>query len=159
MNAPSSKPGPTSLAARPSEKSGAADQPDAWRHRCLQVNHAFSPLITTANRCLREPASRALDGAIHCAVLGVRDANSLTSAALIDARANGLILINHAAIKGWTEAPRYTEDARCANLLVPDGLSTIARDPRIVCATALIARATLEAPPLPLDGWRKHWVG
>jgi len=70
-----------------------------------------------------------------------------------------LILINQAAIKGWADAPRFTEDIVCANLLVPEGLSTIAREPRIVCATALIARATLVSPPLAFGGWGKHWLG
>jgi len=37
-------------------------------------------------------------------------------------------------------------------------LSTIARDPRIVCATALMVRAILDSPPLALGGWRKHWL-
>lgn len=123
------------------------------------MSYALSPFINVANRCLVEPASRALDAAIHCAVLGVTDANPLSSAALIEARARGLILIDRAAIRGWADAPPYTADLGCAQLLVPEGLSTIAREPRIVCATALIARAMLDAPPVPLDGRRKHWSG
>jgi hypothetical protein len=123
------------------------------------VTYALSPLITVANRCLMEPASRALDAAIHCAVLGITDANPLSSAAQIEARARGLILIHRAAIWHWADAPPYTRDLGCAQLLVPEGLSTIAREPRIVCATALIARAMLDAPRVPLDGPRKHWFG
>jgi hypothetical protein len=114
--------------------------------------------IRVANRCLTEPASRALDAAIYCAVLGTADGNPLTSAPLIEARARGMILVNQAAIKGWVDAPPYTEDLSCARSLVPEGLSTIARDPRIVCATALTVRALLDLPPLPLIGWRKHWL-
>ena len=118
----------------------------------------MSPFIAVSNRCLIEPASRALDAAIFCAVLGATDANPLSSAPLIEARARGHILINQPAIKGWAEAPPYTKDLGYAKSLVPEGLSTIARDPRIVCATALVARAILDSPPLPLGGWRKHWL-
>jgi hypothetical protein len=107
---------------------------------------------------LMEPASRALDATIYCAVLGVIDANSLSSPALVEARARGLILINHGAIRGWADAPWYTEDLGCATSLVPEGLATIARDPLIVCATALIARAMLDAPPFPFR-WRKALAG
>jgi hypothetical protein len=57
------------------------------------------------------------------------------------------------------DAPWYTEDLGCAKSLVPEGLATIARDPLIVCATALIARAMLDAPAFPFGGWRKHWLG
>jgi hypothetical protein len=122
------------------------------------MSHATSVFIAVSNRCLIGPASRALDGAIYCAVLGTIDDNSLGSAPLIEARARGLILMNQAGIKGWTEAPPYTEDLACAKSLVPAGLATISRDPRIVCATALMARAVLDSPSLPLVGWRKHWL-
>jgi hypothetical protein len=123
------------------------------------VSYALSPFITIANRCLVEPASRALDAAIHCAVLGITDANPLSSAALIEARARGFVLLNRTAIPHWADAPPYTGDLGCAQSLVPEGLSTIAREPRIVCATALIARALLDSPRVPLDGPRKHWLG
>jgi hypothetical protein len=122
------------------------------------MSHVTSVFIAVSNRCLIEPASRALDGAIYCAVLGAIDDNSLSSAPLIEARARGCILINHAGIKGWADAPPYTEDLACAKSLVPEGLATISRDPRIVCATALMARAVLDSPSLPLVGWRKHWL-
>lgn len=121
-------------------------------------SYAMSPFIAVSNRCLIEPASRALDAAIFCAVLGAKDVNPLSSAPLIEARARGFILINQPAIKGWAEAPPYTEDLGYAKSLVPEGLSTIARDPRIICATALAVRAILNSPPLPLGGWRKHWL-
>jgi hypothetical protein len=73
-----------------------------------------APIKLVANRCLAEPASRALDAAIYCAVLGTADANTLTSAPLIEARARGMILVNQAAIKGWVDAPPYTEDISSA---------------------------------------------
>ena len=123
------------------------------------MTYALSPLIAVANRCLVEPASRALDAAIHCTVLGVTDANPMSSAAFIEARARRLFLIDHAAIRGWADAPPYTADLGCAQLLVPEGRSTIAREPRIVCATALMARAMLDSPRVPLQGRRKHWLG
>ena len=97
-------------------------------------------------------------GPFIVAVLRATDANPLSSAALIEVRARGFILINQPTVKGWADAPSYTEDLGCAKSLVPKGLSTIARDPRIVCATALMARAVLDSPPLALDGWRKHWL-
>lgn len=118
----------------------------------------MSPFVPISNRCLVEPASRALDAAIYCAVLGVSDANPLSCASLIEARARGLILINQPAIKGWADAPPYTEDLGNAKSLVTECLSTIARDTRIVCATALMVRAILDSPPLPLGRWRKHWL-
>jgi hypothetical protein len=118
--------------------------------------HAMSPFLALSNRCLIEPASRALDGAIYCAVLGATDGNPLTTAPLIELRARGFILVNQGAIKGWAHAPPYTGDLDCAKSLVPEGLSTIARDPRIVCATALMVRASLDSPPLTFNGWRKH---
>ena len=127
-------------------------------HRCSLMSRATSVFITVSNRCLIEPASRALDGAIYCAVLGAEDENSLTSAPLIEARARGCILINQASVKGWAEAPLYTEDLACAKSLMPGGLATISRDPGIVCATALMARAAVNLPSLPLVGWRKHWL-
>ena len=39
----------------------------------------------------------------NCAVLGTVDANPLTIAPLIEARASGMILVNQAAIKGWID--------------------------------------------------------
>jgi hypothetical protein len=117
------------------------------------MSHATSLFIALSNRCLIEPASRALDGAIHGAVLGTTDANPLFSAPLIEARARGLILIRQPGMAAWADAPCYTEDLDCAHLLVPEGLATISRDPRIVCATALMVRAILNSPPLPRRGW------
>ena len=118
------------------------------------IRHDISPCVTVYNRCLIEPASRVLDGAVYCVVLGANDANSLASAMLIEVRLRGFILIEHRAMKVWAHAPPYTGDLDCAKSLLPEGLSTIAHDPRIVCATALMARAILKLPPLTLDRWR-----
>src|SRR6185295_13837009 len=126
-------------------------QPDLCPRRSF---YSVPRSILVANRCLTEPASRALDAAIYCAVLGTVDANPLTIAPLIEARASGMILVNQATIKGWIDSPPYTEDLSCAKSLVPEDVSTIARDPRIVCATALTVRALLDLPPLPLIGWQ-----
>jgi hypothetical protein len=120
------------------------------------MGHATSLFISLSNRCLMEPASRALDASIYCIVAGVIDQNSLTSASHREARIGGFILIDYAGIKGWIEAPPYTSDLGCAKLLVPPDLATISREPRIVCATALVARAILESPSLPFVGWRGH---
>ena len=67
------------------------------------MSYSVPRSILVANRCLTEPASRALDAAIYCAVLGTVDANPLTIAPLIEARASGMILVNQAAIKGWID--------------------------------------------------------
>jgi hypothetical protein len=122
------------------------------------MSNAVTSLIAVSNRCLIEPASRALDAAIYCAVLGVTDANPLSSALLMEVRARGFILIHHSPRKAWADAPPYTEDLGCAKSLVPEGLSTIALDPRIVCATALMVRAIIGSPPVPLSGWVKQWL-
>lgn len=122
------------------------------------MSNDVTPLIAASNRCLVEPASRALDGAIHCAVLGVTDANPLSSRPLIDVRGRGFILIHQPPRKAWADAPPYTQDLDCARSLVPDGVSTISPDPRIVCATALMVRAILGSPPVALGGWVKQWL-
>jgi hypothetical protein len=52
----------------------------------------------------------------------------------------------HGAGRGWIQAPPFTAELQYAETLVPEGPATIARDPRIVCATALNARAFTSAP-------------
>ncbi len=105
-------------------------------------------LVALAGRCLREPASRRLDGEIYCALHNIRDINDLSDHKLMEARENGVVLVEHqhGAGREWIEAPPFTEELRYAETLVPEGLATIARDPRIVCATALHARALTSAP-------------
>ena len=117
----------------------------------------IQPSRTLSNLCLIEDASPALDASIHCAVLGTTDRNALTSATLRQARARGSILILKAGVRGWIEAPPYTSDLAWAKSLVPEDLATISPQPRIICATALIARAILDSPSFPLFGWRRHW--
>jgi hypothetical protein len=112
-----------------------------------------SLLVVLANRCLNEPASRALDTEIYCAIHGIADGNDLGSPALIEARAKGDVLIVEPALQCWVEAPPFTEDLKYARSLVPEGLYTISRDPRIVCAAALTALAITDAPPLPQNGF------
>jgi hypothetical protein len=107
-------------------------------------------LVALAGRCLREPASRRLDGEIYCALHNIKDINDLSDYRLMAARENGEVLVEHqrGAGREWIQAPPFTEELRYAETLVPEGLATIARDPRIVCATALNARALTSAPPL-----------
>ena len=105
-------------------------------------------LVALAGRCLREPASRCLDGEIYCALHNIEDINDLSDPKLVAARENGEVLVDHRHGAGceWIQAPPFTEELRYAETLVPEGLATIARDPRIVCATALHARALTGAP-------------
>jgi hypothetical protein len=111
--------------------------------------NAFSGmrLIAMANRCLVEPASRALDARIYCALLGLEDENGLSSPVYMLARARGMVLLPSYSVEGWIEAPRYTEDLASAKSLVPDCVSTISSDPRVVCATALTTIAVMGTPP------------
>jgi hypothetical protein len=109
---------------------------------------SVSLLVSVANRCLREHASRALDAKIYCAVLGVRDANELNSEFLIEARASGMVLIRATGLMGWLDAPHYTEDLNWAKSLLPEGLAAISNDPRVVCAIALMAIAMTDQPAL-----------
>ena len=108
-------------------------------------------LVSVANRCLREHASRALDAKIYCAVLGARDANELNSEFLIEARASGMVLIRATGLMGWLDAPHYTEDLNWAKSLLPEGLAAISNDPRVVCAIALMVIAMTDQPAL-LEG-------
>ena len=49
-------------------------------------------LVALAGRCLREPASRRLDGEIYCALHNIRDINDLSDRYLLEARENGEVL-------------------------------------------------------------------
>jgi hypothetical protein len=118
-----------------------------------------SLLVALANRCLSEPASRALDSEIYCAIHDITDGNDLGSPALIEARAKGDVLIVERSLQGWVEAPPFTGDLKYARSLVPEGLYTISSDPRIVCATALAALAMTDAPPLAQFGFlNESWA-
>ena len=108
----------------------------------------MSSLVALAGRCLREPASRRLDGEIYCALHNIEDINDLSDHNRLEARENGEVLVEHqrGAGREWIQAPPFTGELRYAETLVPEGLVTIARDPRRVCATALNARALTSAP-------------
>jgi hypothetical protein len=106
-----------------------------------------SLLVGLANRCLMEPASRALDAEIYCAFHNIADGNDLASAALVEARHKGEVLLIEPGVHGWIDVPPFTSELRHAKSLVPDGLLTISRDPLIICATALTALAITRAPP------------
>jgi len=108
----------------------------------------MSSLVALAGRCLREPASRRLDGEIYCALHNIKDINDLSDHNRLEARENGEVLVEHqrGTGRGWIQAPPFTKELRYAETLVPEGLATIARDPRRVCPTALNARALTSAP-------------
>jgi hypothetical protein len=100
-------------------------------------------LFTLSRRCLMEWPSRMLDGKIYCAVHGTPDANDLSTARRIEARANGFVVIRRDGVAGWVEAPLFTRELDRATSLLPPGLVTISRDPLNVCATALGALALI----------------
>src|SRR4051812_37235330 len=100
-------------------------------------------LLGLANRCLVEWSPRELDADIYCAVHAIKDGNDLSHEPLKEIRANGFVLVIQFGHRGWIESPRYTSKMECAAGLVPAGLHTISNDPRIVCSTALSARAVL----------------
>ena len=105
-------------------------------------------LYGLGDRCLREPASRRLDGEIYCAIHNVTDWNPLLNNQQFRARESGDILLEHPG-DGlvWIEAPPFTTELRYAESLLPEGLLTFYRDARQVCATALQARALANEPP------------
>ena len=117
----------------------------------LVDRHVPLDLYSLGARCLSEPPSRRLDGEIYCAVHNVRDCNPLSSDQLFHAREHGEVLVEHRPGDGlaWIEAPPFTAELKYAESLLPEGLLTIFRDARRVCATALQARALANEPPLP----------
>ena len=100
-------------------------------------------LFDLSRRCLREWPSRMLDGEIYCAVHGLADANELRNTRLIEARANGFVMIRQPGVAEWVDAPPFTVELERATSLLPSGLVTISRNPMIVCATALGALALI----------------
>ena len=110
-----------------------------------------STLVGLANRCLIEVDSRALDAEIYCAFHAVKDGNDLSCQSLIDIHNNGHILITQFGHSTWIESPRFTSEMKFASMLVPSGLYTISKNPRIVCATALTAMAIIDARPFSVD--------
>jgi hypothetical protein len=115
----------------------------------LATEHVTVDLYGVGYRCLREPASRRLDGEIYCAVHNVSDRNPLINDQVLQARENGEVLVEHCPGNGlaWIEAPPFTAELRFAESLLPEGVFTFYRDARKVCATALQARALANEPP------------
>jgi hypothetical protein len=114
-----------------------------------QASQALVSLHSLGTRCLYERASRRLDGEIYCAIHNVTDWNPLLDDQQLRARENGQVLLEHRAGDGldWIEAPPFTSELKYAETLLPDGLCTLYRDARKVCATALQARALANEPP------------
>ena len=117
-------------------------------HSAVSLDPEASRLLALAERCLQEPASRQLDGEIYCAVHYIEDLNSLSMPNLWDAKLSGQVLVRYRQGRavGWIEAPPFTLERRFAETLLPDGLVTICRDARFVCAAALRSRALTKAP-------------
>jgi hypothetical protein len=76
-------------------------------------------LLALAGRCLREPPSRRLDAEIYCAFLDEVDLNTFGTDRLLTAASDGDVLL--------------------ANLLLPENVLTIAKEPRQVRSIALMA--------------------
>jgi hypothetical protein len=118
-----------------------------------QASQASVDLHRLGTRCLREPASRRLDGEIYCAIHKVTDWNPLWNDRMFWARENGEVLVEHCPGDGLCGivAPPFTTELRYAESLLPEGLCTFYRDARKVCATALHARALANEPPLTVS--------
>jgi hypothetical protein len=113
-----------------------------------QLPQALVDLHSLGTRCLYERASRRLDGEIYCAIHNVTDWNPLLNNQQLRARENGQVLLEHRpGGLGWIEVPPFTSELKYAESLLPDGLCTLYRDARKVCATALQARALANEPP------------
>ena len=114
-----------------------------------QASQALVSLHSLGTRCLYERASRRLDGEIYCAIHNVTDWNPLLDDQQLRARENGQVLLEHRPGDelDWIEAPPFTSELKYAESLLPDGLCTLYRDARKVCATALQARALASEPP------------
>ena len=105
-------------------------------------------LREVAHKCLTEPPSRRLDGEIYCALHNIQDSNPLFVPSQAQAREWGEVLVEHYPGQGfaWIEAPPFTTQPKYAESLLPDGLLTIYRDARKICATALLARVLANEP-------------
>ena len=117
-------------------------------HAAVSLGSEAARLLALAERCLQESPSRQLDGEIYCAVHYIEDLNSLSMPNLWDAKLNGQVLVRYGqgGAVGWIEAPPFTFERQFAETLLPDGLVTICRDARFVCAAALRSRALTKAP-------------
>jgi hypothetical protein len=111
------------------------------------ASQALVSLHSLGTRCLYERASRRLDGEIYCAIHNLTDRNPLLDDQQLRARENGQVLLEPGEEFDWIEAPPFTSVLKYAESLLPDGLCTLYRDARKVCATALQARALVNEPP------------
>ncbi len=118
-------------------------------HTAVLLDPGALRLIALAERCAHEPASRQLDGEIYCAVHNIEDIDLLSDDNLWEAKRDGQVLVLHHG--DWVEAPPFTRERKYAEMLLPEGLATICKDPRLVCAVALRARALTNAPPLRIS--------
>jgi hypothetical protein len=112
-------------------------------------------LTDLAAQCLREGSSRRLDGEIYCAVHALHDWNDLGDELRVAAHEAGRVLVaeDGGLDTRWVEAPPFTAEMKYAETLMPQGLAHIGREPRIVCATALSARARSGEPPIRHCAW------
>jgi hypothetical protein len=119
----------------------------------ISSDHAQAILYELGTRCLHEPASRRLDGEIYCAIHNITDWNPLLNNQQFQARESGELLVEHCPDEGllWIEAPPFTTGLRYAESLLPEGILTFYREARIVCATALQARALANEPAPPVS--------
>jgi hypothetical protein len=117
-------------------------------HIAFDINASTQRLLALAERCLVEAPSRRLDGEIYCAVHHIVDMNDLNTHNLWKARESGEVLVEHrgGAVE-WIEVPPFTAELKYAETLLPERVATILKDPRLVCAAALRARAQSNAPP------------
>ena len=70
-----------------------------------------------------------------------------------------LVRYRQGSALGWIEAPPFTFERRFAETLLPDGLLTICRDARFVCAAALRSRALTKAPAPALSNTFEFCLG
>jgi hypothetical protein len=106
-------------------------------------------LLALAERCLQEPASRRLDGEIYCAVHGKSDLNTLGNEHLMNAAFGGDVLLgnNEGTDLDWVSTPAFTTELTVAKSLLPNQVLTITKDPRQVCAFALMAEVAASREP------------
>jgi hypothetical protein len=58
------------------------------------MNSSHMPLFASANQCMIEHLSQALDAKTYCAVHAVTDGNELGSALIIEARAGDVLVLS-----------------------------------------------------------------
>lgn len=134
---------------RPADRHGSRFE---FRGCCLLRRPPVDHVATARDGlCLRRPLRcTSMDAFIYPADQhNVSDRNPLSTGALLQARENGEVLVEHCPSDGlgWVEVPPFTAELNYAESLLPEGLLTFYRDARRVCATALQARALANEPP------------